>query len=142
MVSPLLTVSERAVVLPTQDERLHEIVDGHYVELPPMSAYATWVASRLHGRLWAHTEEHALGTSVTEMLCVLDAERDLRRRPDVASVSVVRWPLDKALLETGDWGGAKPRGGSDQSQRRVQGRAGQATRVFPLRRAGGLDYLA
>lgn len=103
MASPLLAASELAVFLPTQDELLHEIVDGQHVELPPMSAYATWVASRLHGRLWAYTEEHALGTSVTEMLCILDAEHDLRRRPDVAFVSTARWPLDKVLPETGDW---------------------------------------
>ena len=39
----------------------------------------------------------------TEMLFVLDAEHNLRRRPDVAFVSTARWPLDRALPETGDW---------------------------------------
>jgi Uma2 family endonuclease len=38
-----------------------------------------------------------------EMLCILDAARDLRRRPDVAFVSAARWPLDATLPETGDW---------------------------------------
>ena len=68
-----------------------------------MSAYATWLVSRLHGLLWPHTEEHALGTAVTEMLFILDASRDLRRRPDVAFVSAARWPLQQAFPETGDW---------------------------------------
>jgi Uma2 family endonuclease len=68
-----------------------------------MSAYATWLASRLHGRLWPYAEDKGLGTSVTEMLFVLDAEHNLRRRPDVAFVSTARWPLDRTLPETGDW---------------------------------------
>jgi Uma2 family endonuclease len=92
------------VVVPSgQDEPLYEIVDGQPVEAPPMSAYATWLASRLHGLLWPYTEEHALGTAVTEMLFILDVQRDLRRRPDVAFVSAARWPLHQELPETGDW---------------------------------------
>jgi Uma2 family endonuclease len=68
-----------------------------------MSAYATWLASRLHGRLWPYAEDKGLGTFVTEMLFVLDAGHNLRRRPDVAFVSTARWPLVRALPETGDW---------------------------------------
>jgi len=103
MASPVLLASENEVVLPAQDEPLYEIVDGQRVDLLPMSAYATWLASRLHSRLGPYTEEHALGTSVTEMLFILDAERDLRRRPDVAFVSAGRWPLDRVVPSTGDW---------------------------------------
>lgn len=95
--------STSTVALPTQAELLYEIVDGQCVEVPPMSAYATWLASRLHGFLWPYIEEHALGTAVTEMLFILDAARDLRRRPDVAFVSAARWPLHQAFPETGDW---------------------------------------
>jgi len=68
-----------------------------------MSAYATWIAARLHGRLWPYAWDQGLGVSVIEMLFVLDAEHNLRRRPDVAFVSTARWPLDRALPETGDW---------------------------------------
>jgi Uma2 family endonuclease len=103
MASPSLLVSEHEDVLAVQDEPLYEIVNGQRVDLPPMSAYATWIASRLHGRLWPYAEDKGLGTSVTEMLFVLDAEPNLRRRPDVAFVSTARWPLDRALPETGDW---------------------------------------
>ena len=103
MASPSLLVSEPETVLAVQAEPLYEIVNGQRVELPPMSAYATWLASRLHGRLWPYAEDKGLGTSVTEMLFVLDAEHNLRRRPDVAFVSTTRWPLDRALPETGDW---------------------------------------
>jgi Uma2 family endonuclease len=40
---------------------------------------------------------------VPEMLFILDAVRDLRRRPDVAFVSSERWPLDRAVPDSGDW---------------------------------------
>jgi Uma2 family endonuclease len=103
MASSSLLVSEPETILAVPDEPLYEIVHGQRVDLPPMSAYATWLASRLHGRLWPYAEDKGLGTSVTEMLFVLDAEHNLRRRPDVAFVSTARWPLDRALPETGDW---------------------------------------
>jgi Uma2 family endonuclease len=103
MASPSLLVSEHEDVLAVQDEPLYEIVNGQRVDIPPMSAYATWIASRLHSRLGPYAEDRELGTSVTEMLFVLDAEHNLRRRPDVAFVSTARWPLDRALPETGDW---------------------------------------
>lgn len=102
-MSPSLLVSEHEIVQAAQDNSLYEIIDGQRVDLPPISAYATWLASRLHGRLGSYAEDKGLGTSVTEMLFVLDAERNLRRRPDVAFVSATRWPLDRALPTTGDW---------------------------------------
>ena len=86
-----------------EDEPLYEVVDGQSLDLPPMSAYAMWLASRLHGLLWPYAEDHGLGTSITEMLFILDAQRDLRRRPDVAFVSTQRWPLERALPVSGDW---------------------------------------
>ena len=103
MASPSLLVSKHEHVLAVQDEPLYEIVNGQRVDLPPMSAYATWLASCLHGQLWPYAREKGLGMSVAEMLFVLDAEHNLRRRPDVAFVSTARWPLDRALPETGDW---------------------------------------
>jgi len=103
MASPSLLASEPESVLTIQDELLYEIVHGQRVELPPMSAYATWLASRLHGRLGPYAEDKGLGVSVVEMLFVLDTEHDLRRRPDVAFVSTTRWPLDRVLPRTGDW---------------------------------------
>ena len=103
MVSPSLLVSEHENVLAVQDEPLYEIVNGQQVDLPPMSVYTTWLASCLHGLLWSYAREQGLGMSVAEMLFVLDAEHNLRRRPDVAFVSTARWPLDRALPRTGDW---------------------------------------
>ncbi|MCU0981677.1 MAG: Uma2 family endonuclease [Pirellulaceae bacterium] len=88
---------------PADEEALYEIVDGQPVDLPPRSAYATWIASRLDHRLGPFVEEHGLGTVVTEMLFILDPRRNLRRRPDVAFVSAKRWPVNRALPESGDW---------------------------------------
>jgi Uma2 family endonuclease len=88
--------------VPAAEEALYEVVDGQRVELPPMGSYATWIASNLQGCMWPFTRAHKLGTVVTEMLFILDAERNLRRRPDVAFVSVERWPLNR-IVPDGDW---------------------------------------
>src|SRR5262249_4272700 len=67
------------------------------------SIYAVRIASRLQERMGPFAEESRRGTVVTEALFILDAERDLRRRPDVAFVSAERWPLDRDLPEEADW---------------------------------------
>jgi Uma2 family endonuclease len=87
---------------PVDNDALYEVVNGQRVELP-MSAYATWIATRLTYRLGPFAEAHALGTVVAEMLFILDEQADLRRRPDVAFVSAQRWPLEREIPETGDW---------------------------------------
>jgi Uma2 family endonuclease len=102
MASP--AILERAdVSARPSEELLYEVVNGERVELPPMSAYATWITGRLDHRLGYFAEMHALGTVVPEMLFILDSERNLRRRPDVAFVSSQRWPLGRAMPESGDW---------------------------------------
>jgi Uma2 family endonuclease len=85
------------------DEALYEVVDGQRLELPPMGAYSTWIACELHGYMWTFAREHSLGKAVAEMLFILDRERNLRRRPDVAFVSAQRWPLDRPIPLSGDW---------------------------------------
>jgi Uma2 family endonuclease len=68
-----------------------------------MSIYATWIASILHISLGAYAAANRLGKVVMEGLFILDANSDLRRRPDVAFVAADRWPLDRPLPERGDW---------------------------------------
>ncbi len=85
------------------DEPLYEIVNGERVELPSLGVYSSWIATRLGSRLGPFVEDRSLGTSVIETLFILNAERNLRRRPDVAFVSAQRWPLDRRIPETGDW---------------------------------------
>jgi Uma2 family endonuclease len=86
-----------------EEEPLFEIVNGQKVDLPPMSIYASLIASRLHPEIYGHAERHVLGTVVSEALFILDAGNDIRRRPDIAFVGKDRWPLDRAVPETGDW---------------------------------------
>ena len=68
-----------------------------------MSIYSNLIASRIFSRLESYATERRLGSAVIEALIILDVERDLRRRPDVAFVSAERWPLEHALPEEGDW---------------------------------------
>jgi Uma2 family endonuclease len=92
-----------AAVDSVKEDPLYEIVNGLKVESPPMSIYAAWIASRLQSRMGSFVEAHGLGIVVTEGLFILDPVKDLRRRPDVAFVSVASWPLTRPLPETGDW---------------------------------------
>ena len=92
-----------AAVEPAKEEPLYEVVNGQKVELPPMSIYASWIASRMDRRLGSHAESHGLGTGVVEGLFILDPVRDVRRRPDVAFVSAEKWPLNRPIPESGDW---------------------------------------
>lgn len=85
------------------EEPLYEVVNGQRVEMPPMGAQATVLASLIHILLGGHVLNQRLGTAVAEMLFILDSASDLRRRPDVAFVSAARWPLDRPVPATGDW---------------------------------------
>jgi Uma2 family endonuclease len=84
------------------DDMLFEIVDGQVVE-KPVGAYSTWLAFQLAAWLDAYVREHRLGIVVTEMVFILDAQRNLRRRPDVAFVSAERWPIGQPPPPEGDW---------------------------------------
>lgn len=85
------------------EEPLYEVVNGVRVELPPMSAKSTWLASLLQVLLGGYVLSHRLGKSVTEMIFILDRDKNLRRRPDVAFVSCDRWPFDRDPPAEGDW---------------------------------------
>jgi Uma2 family endonuclease len=86
-----------------QDEPLYEVINGERMELPPMSIYAAWLASRIGFRLEGVAEPAGLGRVITEGLFVLDPVNDIRRRPDVAFVCAAKWALNRPLPESGDW---------------------------------------
>ena len=77
---------------PGEVDNLYEVVNGEVVELEPMGAFDTALASELAFFLRLFAREHAMGLVVTETLFVLDAALNLRRRPDAAYVSYGRWP--------------------------------------------------
>ena len=90
---PLATAVQPAVTSAPPangDEVLYEIIDGRWVELPPMSFFAARIASRLVGWLIAFSRTKALGEAVMETLFHLPLPLDRNRRPDVAFVSLQR----------------------------------------------------
>lgn len=92
-----------ALATPTDSEALYEIVNGQRVELPPMSAYAAWIASLLVRHLQAFAEAQQLGRAVAEMLFDFGTANSRRRRPDVAFVSYQRWPRNRRVPTTAAW---------------------------------------
>jgi Uma2 family endonuclease len=81
----------------TDNEALYEIIDGQWKELPPMSAYAVWIANVLCGELYLFASTHPLGRPYTEMLFQLPLNGSRNRRPDVAFVTFQRWPKDRPI---------------------------------------------
>ena len=84
-------VLEAPVTAPDDRER-YEIIDGQRVEIPPMSAFASRIASRLVVRINMFALQHNLGEAVTDTLFVLPLPKSRNRRPDGAIVSHHRWP--------------------------------------------------
>lgn len=84
-------------------DTLFEMVHGQRVEKSPMGAYAVTIASILNQILGTFVHQRGMGRVVTEMLFILNATRNLRRRPDVAFVSVERWALDRPIPDEEDW---------------------------------------
>jgi Uma2 family endonuclease len=82
---------------------LYEVVNGTYVELPPMSTRAVMLASILDQTLGAFVKAKQLGRVAVEMLFGLDPGSKLRRRPDVAFVSYGRWAKGRTLPDTDPW---------------------------------------
>jgi Uma2 family endonuclease len=79
------------------DEPLFEIINGQVVEMPPMSAYASFIAFRLADILSDFARPKKLGLAVCEVLFHLAGLLDRNRRPDAAFVSCERWPLGRAI---------------------------------------------
>jgi Uma2 family endonuclease len=78
----------------------YEVVDNQIRELPPMSARETRFASSLSHILGNFAWTHDLGQVDVEMLYLLDAPKNLQRRPDVAFISFQRWPRGKPVPGT------------------------------------------
>jgi Uma2 family endonuclease len=75
----------------------YEVINGVRVEREPMGAFETVLASWLCFLINSFAAGKKLGLAVNEVLFVLNASRDLKRRPDVAYVSYGRWP--SAVIE-------------------------------------------
>jgi Uma2 family endonuclease len=83
-------------------DALYEIIDGHIVETPPMSALANKLANRL-ARLINACAWPNEGEAFVEMLFHLALPVDRNRRPDVAYVSFERWAKDREMPAANTW---------------------------------------
>jgi Uma2 family endonuclease len=94
------------VALHRLDDEFYEVVDGKRINKRTMSAYSVRVGSRLLRKLCVYADAKGLGDIVSEMLFRLPLKKDLyrNRRPDVAYVSLARWPMDRAMpLKENAW---------------------------------------
>jgi Uma2 family endonuclease len=83
--------------------KLYEVVGGQVVEKPPMGAFESTLASFLARWMAPYADENHLGMVVTETLFPIDPKGNLKRRPDLAFVSVERWPLRRRVPRTEAW---------------------------------------
>jgi Uma2 family endonuclease len=97
---PGQTVEE---ALPVHGDALYEIIDGQYVELPPMSIHSVRVVTVLTAYLETFARTNQLGRTAAEALFPLSPNEKTRRRPDIAFVSYKRWPKDRPLPDTDPW---------------------------------------
>lgn len=79
---------------------LYEVVNGKVVEIEPMGAYATWIASLL---LQALAGQQSSGRAVMEMLFDFTKSTGKKRRPDLAFVSFERWPRETKVPVPEGW---------------------------------------
>jgi Uma2 family endonuclease len=87
---------------PLSDDVLYEIIDGRYVELPPMSLLANLLATVLTEFIASYVRSQQAGRVATETLFDLAPLVPRRRRPDVAYVSFARWAKDRPIPEEGN----------------------------------------
>ena len=88
---------------PFVDPDHYEVVDGVRVELPPMGARETSIAGLLTVHLGYFALARRLGQVQPEMLFLIDARRNLQRRPDVSFVSADKWPIDRQAPTESAW---------------------------------------
>ncbi len=86
-----------------EPDGLYEVVNGNVVEKPAMGVYETHVASALMCLLGHFIRSNRLGNLESEMLFLLDAANDLKRRPDLAFVSHERWARNRPVPRTAAW---------------------------------------
>ncbi len=88
---------------PPPGDILYEVVNGEIRELPPMGAFELSLANWLVKVIDKWLVGRNLGDAYVEMLFLLDAAKNLQRRPDVAFVSYKRWAKGKRVPKTAAW---------------------------------------
>ena len=86
-----------------ENEEHYEIIDGIRLELSPMSAASSGLASQLSYHVNRYGIEHELGRAFSELLVHLPLPVERNRRPDVIMVPYSRWAKGRALPDTNAW---------------------------------------
>lgn len=100
---PTTVVDSAALRTSPPEDVLYEIVNGHYREIPSLGAFESSLASILLLSMGQFALSQNLGLVVQETLFVLNKERNLRRRPDIAFVSFSRWPEHRPVPRSEAW---------------------------------------
>src|SRR4051794_7559762 len=101
-MSVIQTLGPAFGAVPVQDDcERYEVVNGQRVEVPPMGARETGIASDLLILMGPTARKQ--GRATTEMLFLIDPENDLQRRPDLAFVSFERWAKGRPVPTTSAW---------------------------------------
>jgi Uma2 family endonuclease len=85
------------------EDKLYEVVDGHVVEKPPIGARQSILATFLAALMDPVARSSRLGRVAAETLFLIDPDRKLKRRPDVAFVSAQRWPFKREVPDVEGW---------------------------------------
>ena len=101
-MNPTSVDSSCRQMLNVENDALYEIEYGQWRELEPMGARDVLLATMLCFHVNSFAQPKKLGVAVNEMLFVIDARQDLKRRPDVAFVSFGRWP-EKTVTRDNAW---------------------------------------
>lgn len=89
---------------PAGFDEFYEVVNGQFVEQPPMSAFETYLATALVEALSQYfTGTERLGRIAGETLFVIDPKSALQRRPDLAFISYARWPKSRPVPRKAAW---------------------------------------
>src|SRR5689334_7988624 len=96
-----------SVIDATADARLpdrYEVVNGQVVEIRPMSAFSSEVANRLRDELAFYGRSSRCGRARNDLLfrLALPADPTRNREPDVAFITIDRWPEDRPLPYRGN----------------------------------------
>jgi Uma2 family endonuclease len=92
-----------AVTTTGEPDFLYEVVNGQITELPPMGAFEVNINSDLLSYLRQFAKKYKLGRAVAELLFLLDRDKNLQRRPDIAVVTYRRWPRNQKVPQTNAW---------------------------------------
>ena len=138
----MATVLEPTAPAAGADEALYEIIDGRYVELLPMGAFQTVMATVLVEFLAPFVRQHRLGTVAGEHLFVLREDPPLHGAGRTSPSSRRGGHLRGCRRRTTPLGGrARPRRRGRQPDRPRRRLARQDPRVLRGRRRGRLGRL-